>query len=335
MTDDIVDFLPTTDPLMRDPRLEYCADLPVLGVETRFQTNSRHVLGIVEEAFGGWRDLVEPPRIAPEAVSIRVIVYAGHEHGPGHAPVRSVCPDATRVIIHTPGSVGVSDPARRESVAYVTTELAADRAHFRGAILEAITFALLSHFDRHPIHASAIARGGRAVLLAGPSGAGKSTLAYLAHTAGIDVLSEDHVWVQLAPTVRLWGAGGRTRVRLTPDASSHFPEVLQRSEPSDADQKRELTLSLHGPGTARSHLRADCAGVCILAKGGEAPALVRLEPDAIISALTERPAPGFDRFPDRQVAVAHALAQNGGWKLTLSDDPRAALPLLLRMLDER
>jgi hypothetical protein len=334
MTDDIVDFLPTTDPLMRRPRLDYRADLPVLGVETRFQTNSRYVLGIVEEAFGGWRGLVESPGVAAEAVRVRIIVSAGHEQGAGHAPVRSVCPDATRVIIHTPGSVAVSDPARRESVAYVTTELAADRAHFRGAMLEAITFALLSHFDRHPIHAAAIARGGRAVLLAGHSGAGKSTLAYLAHTAGIDVLSEDHVWVQLTPVVRLWRTGESTRVRLTQEASSHFPEVEQMSNSSDGEEKREVSLNRHGRGDVRSRLGADCAGVCILDKAGGVPALARLGPDAIIAALTERPAPGFDRFPDRQVAVAHALAQNCGWKLTLSDDPRAALPLLLRMLDE-
>jgi hypothetical protein len=106
------------------------------------------------------------------------------------------------------------------------------------------------------------------------------------------------------------------------------------SEPSNGDQKRELSLNLHGRGNARSRLVADCAGVCILEKASGAPVLARLGPDAIIAALTERPAPGFDRFPDRQVAVARALAQDGGWKLTLSDDPRAALPLLLRMLDE-
>lgn len=331
MTDHRVDFLPSTDPLARDARLEYAAEFPVLGVETRFETNSRYVLGVVEEAFGAWRGLGQPPDREPERVSVRVVVHDGVEHGSGHALIRHLCPDVTRVIVHSPGSVGVSDPARRESVAYVTTALAADRAHFRAAMLEAITFALLAHFDRHPIHAAAIARDGRSVLLAGPSGAGKSTLAYLAHTAGIDVLSEDHVWVQLTPAVRVWGAGGRPRMRLTPDVSTHFPEVERAGVRSDVDGKRKLVVDLDAPGELV--YAADCAGVCILEKGGGAPALERLEPDAIIAALSERPAAGFDRFPERHIDVVRALAGSGGWRLTLSSNPREALPLLFRMLD--
>src|SRR6185436_3042022 len=100
-----------------------------------------------------------------------------HEGEPvdGHTPVRHFCPDATRVFVHAPGGFGVSDPVRGESIAYVTTRLAADRAQFRAEVLEALTLALLSHFDRHPIHAAAITRRGRAVLLAGAAGAGKST----------------------------------------------------------------------------------------------------------------------------------------------------------------
>ena len=330
MTDHDVDFLPTLDPLARDPRLEYGVELPVLGVDTHFQTNSRYVLGVVEETFGAWRGLGQSPGRESERVSVRVVVHDGVEHGPGHALVRHLCPDATRVIVHSPGSVGISDPARRESVAYVTTALASDRAHFRVAMLEAITFALLAHFDRHPIHAASIARDGRAMLLAGPSGAGKSTLAYMAHTAGVDVLSEDHVWVQLTPAVRVWGAGGRSRARLMPDVSAHFPEVERTGVASDLDGKRKLVVDLDASGGLV--YAADCAGVCILEKGSGAPALERLEAEAIVSALSG-PAAGFDRFPERHIDVVRALARYGGWRLTLSTDPRDALPLLIRMLD--
>lgn len=332
MTGHAVDFLPTADALGRHARLDYSAELEILGIEARFQSNSRFVLDIVEEAFGAWRDAARAVA-ASENVYVRIIVQPGGEGDSCHAPIRHLCPDAIRVIVHSPGSVAISDPARRESVAYVTTALVADRAHFRGAMLEAITFALLAHFDRHPIHAAAITRDGRAVLLAGPSGAGKSTLAYVAHTAAIDVLSEDHVWVQLSPSLRVWGAGGR-RVRLSPDAPSHFPEVARVTVPADDDGKSKLVVDLDAAKDGRLRHVADSAVVCVLERGSGSPTLERLEPSAIISALSEQPAPGFDRFPERHTGVVHALAGSGGWRLTLSNDPHAALRLLVRILDE-
>ncbi|MEP6491287.1 MAG: hypothetical protein ABJF01_01325 [bacterium] len=335
MIDHTVDFVPTVDSLARNPPLAYSADLPVLGIETRFETNSRYVVSVVDEAFGGWRCLASRPGVggAGEGVTVRIVVRGGSEHGPAHAPIQYLCPDATRLIVHSPGSVGISDPVLRESVAYVTTELAADRAHFRVAMLEAITFALLSHFDRHPIHAAAVARDGRAVLLAGPSGAGKSTLTYLAHQAGIDVLGDDHVWVQLAPDVRVWG--GSRRVRLTADMASQFPGVERAGVLSTTDRKRKIVVDLDDARDGSAQLVAQCAAVCLLETGDAAPSLERLDAPAIVAALTESPAPGFDRFPDRHESVVRAIARNGGWRLRLSSDPRAALPLLLRMLDER
>lgn len=328
MSRPIVDFAPIVDPLLRDAALEHVAELPVLGITTRFESNSRYVRALVEETFGGWR-CVAGEADASIGARVRVVVREGSEQGDGHAPVRHICPDATRVIVHSPGSVAISDPARAEAVAYVSTALAADRAHFRGALLEAITLALLSHFDRHPVHAAAVARAGRAVLLAGPSGSGKSTLAYLAHAAGFDVLGDDRVWVQLAPRLRVWGWPGRAR--LLPDASSHFPEVARLGTPSDEDGKRKLVVPLADGPACATYMARDAA-VCVLARGQAGAALERLAPAAVEAALLRQPDAGFDRFPERHGAVVRALAARGGWRLTLSNDPREALPLLREML---
>lgn len=315
-TSSSVDFVssPTADPLLRDVPLDFTAELPVLGIGTRFETNSAYVAGLIDEAFGRWRS-IEPN--APVQVRVRIIVQSGSESSADHAPIRHLCPDATRVIAHSPGSVGVSDPERRESVMYITTALAEDRANFREGMLEALTLSLLSHFDRHPIHAAAVARDGHAVLLAGPSGSGKSTLAFVAHTAGLDVLSDDRVWVQLTPTFRVWGWPGR--VRLLSDA---LPRI--------ADTQKVVIDLPHA--IEASGYTTERATVCALVRGGAHASLDRLSPALIADVLRRKPDPGFDRFPERHDAVVGALTEHGGWQLTLSDDPREALPLLTSLL---
>jgi hypothetical protein len=303
-----IDFIPTNDPLLRTPHLDHVVVREVLGLPTRFETNSPYALGAVADAFRCW-PIVDG---ALDPLRVVVVVYEGADGG---QPIRHFCPDATRIIVHAPGAVGVSDPERRASVAYVTTAVAGDRERFRTEILEALTLALLSRFDRHPIHAAAIARNGRAVLLAGASGVGKSTLTHLAHKAGIFPLSEDRVWVQLAPRLRVWGWPGRVRLR-----------------PSANESKVVIDLTTAN-WSHRDPPVADDAIVCLLDRSTGLPALTRLDPIDLARSLGANVAPGFDRFPERHDRVISALSAHGGWRLALSDDPRQALPLLRQMLD--
>jgi hypothetical protein len=307
-----VDFLPTADPLLRNPRLAYSVELSVLGISTRFESNSRHVIGVVEETFGGWRTVDAHLPDRAKRVHVRITVLEGTEPAPHVA--RHIAVDPARLIIHTSGSVAIVDPRDEASVAYVTAALVADHGHFRRAMVEPMTLALLSHFDRHPLHAAAVARDGRAVLLAGPSGAGKSTLAHSAHAAGFDVLGEDHVWVQLEPTVRIWGWPRDARL-LQPGSSEKVHVPLARSD-------------------APSSYFADSAVVAVLGRSPTAK-LEPLNAPTLINELERDVAPGFDRFPERHTSVVRALASRGGWRLTLSRDPADALPLLERMVSER
>jgi hypothetical protein len=331
-----VDFIPTADVLLRDPDLAHATQVPVLGIVTRFETNSRTVADIVERAFGGWRRAMGGRDVdGARGLRVRVVVHEGSEHVAGRAPVRHICPDATRVIAHSPGSLAISDPVRGEAIVYASTALVEDGAHFRGEILEAMTLALLSHFDRHPVHAAAVGRGGRAILLAGESGAGKSTLAYAAHQMGLDVLGDDRVWVQLSPRFRVWGWPGR--VRLGAEARAHFPD-LDDLEPADSrtsstGEMEKLTVQIGG-GPGDSRCTADDAVVCVLERTGRDArcAIERLEPEALRDALAHRLAAGFDRFPERHDAVVDALARAGGWRLEVPEagDPTDALSMLLR-----
>jgi hypothetical protein len=333
MSRSLVDFVPTADVLRRHASLEHHILLSVLGIPTRFETNSVYVKHLIEESFGSWRNLpAVPDGDRTHALLVRVIVHEGTEYDDsGHAPIQHLCPDATRVMFHSPGSIAVADPQRGESVAYVTTALVADRGHFRVNLFEAMTLALLSHFDRHPVHAAAVVSGDRALLLAGRSGAGKSTLAYAAYAAGLDVLADDHVWVQLQPSLRVWG--WPRRAHLLRDVALTFPEVTRLAQPIHYNGKEKLAFDLYDG--AASIRRTDRASVCVLERGLGQPTLERLSPEFVATTLLDQVPAGFDRFPQRQGAVAEALSRGGGWRLTLSPDAREAIPLLCRMLDER
>jgi hypothetical protein len=339
MTKPVVDFVPMTDPLLRHPQLTHSATLVVLGIEIGVETNSEYVRDLVEDTFGVWGPAAASGLGAPapkkaghyvrRPLYVRIVVHEGDEHTDVHAPVRYISTDDGRLILHSPGSVAIVDESRRESLAYVTTALAADREHFRTTVIEAITLALLACFDRHPIHAAAIVRDDRAVLLAGPSAVGKSTLAYLAHAAGIRVLSDDRVWVQMEPSLRIWGTPGTAR--LTAAALSMFPE-LGAAVVALAPGGGKFTVPL-SPLSDWTGQTASRAVVCALVRGEEA-ALDRMPPANLSQVLLSQLAPGFDRFPHRMKRVVDALTDGGGWRLTLTDDARDALPFLHRLLDE-
>jgi hypothetical protein len=321
----VVDFIPSVNSLGRISSLAYGETLPVLGIPVEFRTNSRYVLRVVEESFGTWRRLEAPT--SSVSLVVRIAVIDGDEGGAVPSPVRHFCPDPQHFVANSFGSVGVCDPLRRESVAYVTTALAADREHFRASMLEALTFALVAQFDRHPLHAAAIARNGRVALLVGESGAGKSTLAYLARSAGFDVLAEDHAWIELEPELRVWG--GVSRVRLGDDAAVHFPDAPSVGVMTTVGGKTKLAVDIES--TTDSLVVTDPV-VCLLTRANGVATIERADPDAIFGALTSTVSPGFDRFPERHQRVARALTTHGGWRLRLSSDPRQALPLLEQIL---
>src|SRR6266516_1158226 len=131
---DAMTFDPSPDVLYHGVALRHVMELPVLGIPVRFESNSAAALAVVEETFGSWRELrTSPGLIAPQGVQVRLIVHDGDERDgggvPSHERVTCRMPDADRVIVHTPGSVGIADTKRQEATAYITRALLADRAH--------------------------------------------------------------------------------------------------------------------------------------------------------------------------------------------------------------
>ena len=327
MTMSVDDFAPSMDPLLRDAHPVHSVVLSILGIRTRFSTNSASVAGLVDELRDRWHS--GPVDESPlDELVIRIVVRSGREGGDGRVDVRHISTPDGRLLIQSPQSIGIVDPLRHDAIAYVTSELVADRAHFQTRVLEAMTFALLAGHDRHPIHAAAVGNVDRALLLAGESGAGKSTLAFLAHTHGMPLLSEDRVWVGLEPSLRIWSVP--SAVHLRPEALVHFPVLRGPREVADATSKVAVDVTSRN---ARLTEPARRAAVCVLAHGGVA-SLTRLDGPTLVTELQRQTAEGFDRFPDRHTRVLEAISEGGGWRLTLSPSANDALPHLKHMLGE-
>jgi hypothetical protein len=269
--------------------------------------------------------------IEEAGVRYRAQVEPGDEGEDEHAPILYRQPDAARVVLRTPGSVGIADAGLRDIILYTTTTLVADRQHFRYGVLEALTLAVLTRLDRQPLHAACITRGDVALLLTGRSGAGKSTLAFAAASAGFRVLSEDYVNIQMEPRLRVWGMPGY--LHLPMEAARHFPALSTARPTLMANGKHKIAISLLDLGALPPLPVAQRAGICVLQAGEAGPELETLDAEALEHAMTDRLDPGFDVFAETIRDAIRLLAGHGGWKLRLGDDPAAAMPLIEEMFD--
>jgi hypothetical protein len=315
-------------PRVERPSVVRALTLSVMGIPVRFETDAREVMAEIGEMFGAWRG-AEPDPAWDGGPPVRLRIRAGGVDGDAAAPLRQRWTGG-RLWVRAGASRGVADIARRTAVARVTPAFARDRERFRYGMLEALTLWMLTALDRQPLHAAALERDGRVLLLAGPSGVGKSTLVYAAMRAGLRVLTEDCAFLQNGSVPRVWGMPGA--VHLLPDAVRWFPELLDTAPALRANGKTKLAVSVRAGGAAAVPRAAERVGVCLLARG-PFPAIEALSPHAVEEGLTGRMEPGFHRFADTIGAPVRRLAERGGWRLTLPSDPHATLPLLHRLFD--
>jgi len=313
--------------MYRTVALPHVVRLPVLGVPVRFMTNDPDVLEAVLESFGMWANLTSHPGlVSADELRVRLVVHEGTEGSADRTPVRYRMPDSDRVIVHTPGSVGIVDAARRDAVAYVTRPLVDDRGHLQYGILEMLTLVLVTVRDRLPLHGAMIVRDGNAIVLAAPSGIGKSTLAYQARRTGWTLLADDSVYVQSTPRMRI--GGGPRRLFLPPDAARWFPELAPREPRMQANGKTKIAVPHHHDWQRLGPPVVEAAAICVLTRAAGPARLERIEAAPLRAALLADLAGSQDLYGDAPDHLVTRMSAHGGWRLTLSANPADAVPLL-------
>jgi len=290
--------------------------LEPLGLPTLVSTDDAGLLEAVRRLYGEWRSA--RPATAPR---LQLHFEVGADVG-----VRGVDTDVgikgSRLTLHGAGVAGWADAEAGRAEARLSPELAADPAALAEACDPLLLF-LLTRSGRIPVHAAGVLVGGIALVLAGRSGAGKSTLALRAMQRGLPILSDDTVYIQLQPDLRVWGF--RRPLHVFPDEAPRFTDGTRLRA---GRVKAVVPLS---PAAVRGPLSAEWAALIVLNRGPRI-ALEPIDAEAAAAGLS-RLDPGFDLLAGPSAQAIAALAAGGAWRLSLTDDPDAALDLLIRQFD--
>jgi hypothetical protein len=224
-----------SDPLQIDVALGVEAEYRPLGFPLRLATNSRLV---TDAAACAWSSF--PPAFDVEPIGLRVLVEPGDELA--RPPVFRA---HRHLITITAGaeSFAVCDHTRRFAFCRLNEQTAADLDFVRYYFLEAMALFMLTQLYVTPVHAAAIARGGRGLLLCGESGAGKSTLAYACARAGWTYISANESWLLRCDARTV--LGNPSRIRLRDRAVEIFSELEGRPAVM-FNGKRTLVLDTAG-----------------------------------------------------------------------------------------
>jgi hypothetical protein len=187
---------PVTDPFGERLTPRYRRSLHLLGALFRFESNSVQLLRLVEQAFAG----LPRHRLGTRTPRLRVRLQLAPSQ-----PRKSAAEPPPLKTWSGPGFVcGAMDqsnlavivPAQASALVVISRDMLRHAYHARYELIEFAVYVLASRAQGLvPLHAAAVGRRGRGVLLMGDSGAGKSTIALHCLLQGLAMVSEDGVFV--------------------------------------------------------------------------------------------------------------------------------------------
>jgi hypothetical protein len=186
------------DPFGEMSRKMVHGPLHLLGARFLFESNSRDLLRLVDSAYAG----LPRHRLSAVGPRLKVSLLLTPDH---NARRRKPTPPLMSLFSGTDSLGGatassnfmVVSPAQRSALMAVSPTMLKFPYHVR---YEFIEFAVLTLAARCqglvPLHAACVGEAGRGIVLVGSSGSGKSTVTLHCLLEGLQILSEDSVYVE-------------------------------------------------------------------------------------------------------------------------------------------
>jgi hypothetical protein len=319
-----------SDPFGERAKLEGRPPLHLLGGRFHFESDSPLLLSLVDSAYADLPRHRLPGRAPP--FKVRLLLAPGRPHPPDRQPRRRRRPEPPLPsMLCGPGLLGaatassdfvVLSAAARAALVVLSRPMLGFPYHARYEFIEFTVFSLASRsLGLASLHAACVGRDGRGILLMGPSGSGKSTVTLLALLQGLEILSEDSVFV--APeTLLATGVANFLHVRSdslrwvarAPHAAAiRASPVIQRRS---GIRKFEMDLRRTGYRLAPSPLKIIAAVFLSAQSAGNRARLLPLSASAMRARLTAAQAyaanqPGWGRF-SRNVSKLEAFELRRG-----------------------
>jgi hypothetical protein len=272
------------------------------------------LLAAVRAAYADWR--------ATTQVESKIEIQLALDDRVDGAACEDIRVDGARLTLSAPGVSGHADARSGRARARVPSRLVGDPAALAAEVVDTLLLFLLTRSGRTPVHAAGLLLGDTAVVLAGPSGSGKSTLTLAAMERGFSVLSDDTLYIQLHPALRVWGF--RRPLHVFPEDAPRFTGATRLRAGKLKAAVPLAAGALAGPAVADK-------AVLILLERSDRLGLTRLDAAAAEAGLA-RLDPGFDLLAQEAARAAQALAAGGAWRLSLARDPGAAIDFLRERL---
>jgi hypothetical protein len=205
-----VKVIRANDDIAADPFRERPERLPriqrqVLGGSFEFATESPELMRLVRWAYDG----LPRHRLGPVPARMTVRLVLGDrlkaKRGRESARARGAAEPGPFAMLSAPGllcgagacsTAAVMSAAQRAALIVVARELLRFPYHVRYELIELAVFTLAARVQGlMPLHAACVGRGRQGLLLIGDSGAGKSTAVLHCALRGLDLVSEDSLFV--------------------------------------------------------------------------------------------------------------------------------------------
>ena len=211
------------DPLRRDFQANYQRNFSALGIVFRFETNTPVILEACDAVFHGSGNLEAGK---PNFVICLFEDPAFKENQPWPNPVCRGRQNLFYLSIGTENTA-VADLDHHFAMGFLSPAMVQDTARLRRDVIECLAFTLATHgkgATHSYIHASAIARGNKGLILSGPACVGKSTLAFAGARRGFHLVADDVVYLKNGED-NLTAWGNPWKIRLLPESFQLFPEA--------------------------------------------------------------------------------------------------------------